>query len=265
MGRKTYAALARSSLANARRHLSDANRLRKSGSRGHASGFAVLSIEESSKALIYHQAGAGILRIVERKPNRITTFSEKDLLDHRFKHAILGGLLVHWLQYAPFYESISRLRKATFTQAQVKDLVLRAIHAHQLLQIDLGSGGGLAREIRKVLGTIDNLNAIKNRGFYVDHAHGRIVSPHDTTKKQLDEVMTLADGALEMVTDFLQRGVSERERRFQKAASQSLLSAFRRAQRRAILGQSTGPSVRERGSPDAGLPVASASKSPRRA
>src|SRR5438093_9141861 len=67
--RVLFRTLAEESLGNARRFFLDAKRLRRVGSRGHAIAFAVLSIEESSKALLYRGVAEGVLRIVRKNPN----------------------------------------------------------------------------------------------------------------------------------------------------------------------------------------------------
>jgi len=52
---------------------------------------AVLAIEESAKAFVYWVASEGVVRIVKKNPNYVTTHKESDLLDHEFKHLLITG------------------------------------------------------------------------------------------------------------------------------------------------------------------------------
>src|SRR2546422_2525101 len=73
-GRALYQRIADASSANARQLVRDAERLASAGSRGHASSLAILSIEESAKAIVYYLAAQGVYRIVKKKPNYVTTY-----------------------------------------------------------------------------------------------------------------------------------------------------------------------------------------------
>src|SRR5437867_5933579 len=120
--RDLYQTLAQESVANARWFLADAKRLRRVGSRGHGAAFGVLSIEESSKALIYRMVAEGVLRIVRRNPNHITTFTENELLNHQFKQQVLANAFGEYLRYGPFYEAAESLRKPKFSKTEVREL-----------------------------------------------------------------------------------------------------------------------------------------------
>src|SRR5438132_3369402 len=150
--------LAEESLANARRFFSDAKRLRRVGSRGHAAAFAVLSIEESSKALIYREVAEGVLRIVRKNPNHITTFTESELLNHQFKQRVLANAFGEYLRYGPFYEAAESLRKPKFSKTEVRELFLRAVHAHRIMAVDLQSGGRATQEVQRLGSLLDRLN-----------------------------------------------------------------------------------------------------------
>jgi len=227
-----YQTLARESVANARWFLADAKRLRRAGSRGHGAAFAVLSIEESSKALIYRLVALGVLRIVRKKPNHITTFTEGELLNHQFKQKVLADAIGEYLRYGPFYEVAESLRKPKFSKTEVRELFIRAVHAHRIMQVDLRSGGRATQEIERLGSLLDRLNELKNRGLYVDHSSGRILTPKDTRTGDLGEVLDLAEGASKIATEALGRSYSDHEKQLQREANKAILSTIRRAQRR---------------------------------
>jgi len=230
--RNLYQTLAMESLANARWFLADAKRLRRVGSRGHGVAFAVLSIEESSKALIYRLVSLGVLRIVHRKPNHITTFTESELLNHQFKQRVLANFFVEYLRYGPFYEAAQGLRNTRYSKTEVQELILRAIHGHRVMQVDLQSGGRSAKEVQRLLSLLERLNDLKNRGLYVDHSNRSISTPKETRPRELREVLELAEGAIEIATEALHRSYSDRERQLQSEANNAILSTIRRVQRR---------------------------------
>jgi AbiV family abortive infection protein len=232
--RNLYQTLATESVANARWFLADAKRLRRVGSRGHAAAFAVLSIEESSKALIYREAAEGVLRIVQKKPNHITTFTENELLNHLFKQRVLANAFGEYLRYGPFYEVAEGLRKPKFSKSEVQELFLGAVHAHRVMQINLQSGGRATQEVQRLGNLLDRLNDMKNRGLYVDHSSGRILTPMDTRTRDLGEVLGLAENAIKIATESLHRSYSDREKQLQREANKAILSTIRRAQRRTV-------------------------------
>jgi len=230
--RDLYQTLAQESVANARWFLADAKRLRRVGSRGHGAAFGVLSIEESSKALIYRMVAEGVLRIVRRNPNHITTFTENELLNHQFKQQVLANAFGEYLRYGPFYEAAESLRKPKFSKTEVRELFLRAVHAHRIMQVDLRSGGRATQEVQRLGSLLDRLNDLKNRGLYVDHSSGRVSTPKDTRTRDLGEVLDLAEGAFKIASEALHRSYSDREKQLQREANKAILSTIRRAQRR---------------------------------
>ena len=217
---------------NARQFFADAKRVRRVGSRGHAIAFAILSIEESAKALIYREVAEGVLRIVRKNPNHVTTFTESELLNHRFKHGVLANAIVEWLRYGPFYEVAAGLQKPSFSKTEVRELFLGAVYAHRIMQVDLQSGGRAAREVQRILNLLERLNDLKNRGLYVDHSNRRISTPKNVRTSELREVLELAEGAIEISTEALRRRYTEREKEFQKKANKAIVASIRRAQRR---------------------------------
>ena len=230
--RDLFRTLADESLGNARRFFSDANQLKRVGSRGHAIAFAVLSIEESSKSLLYREVAEGVLRIVRKNPNHVTTFTEGELLDHRFKHGLLSNSIVEWIRYGTFYEVAEGLRKPRYSRAEVRDLVLRAVHAHRITQVELQSGGRAAIEIQRQLELLARLNDLKNRGLYVDQLNGKILTPNAIKTGELGDVLELAQAAIEISSEALKRRYSEKEKRLQRDANKALLATLRRARRR---------------------------------
>jgi AbiV family abortive infection protein len=226
-------------LANARQLFRDAKRLKSAGSRGHAIALAILSIEESSKSLICREVSEGVLRIVSKNPNHVTSFTESELVNHRFKHGILANAFIGYLQYGPFYEVAERLRKPRFSKADVRDMILRAVHAHRIMQVDLQTGGRTVRDIQRVLVLLERLNDLKNRGLYVDDSKGKVVTPNQVRTKELEEVLGLAEAAIEISAETLRRPYSAREKQLQKDANAAMLSSLRTARRRAA----TNPKV----------------------
>ena len=230
--RNLYQGLAMESIANASWFLADAKRLRRVGSRGHGAAFGVLSIEESSKALIYRLVALGVLRIVRKKPNHITTFTESELLNHQFKQRVLANFFIEYLRYGPFYEATRGLRKPKYSKTEVQELILRAIHGHRVMQVDLQSGGRSAQEVQRLLSLLERLNDLKNRGLYVDHSNRSISTPKEVRTRELREVLELAEGAIEIATEAMRQSYSDREKELQREANKAILSTIRRAQRR---------------------------------
>lgn len=191
-GRKLYQQIAEAASANARQLLRDSKRLSTRGSRGHASSLAILSIEESAKAIVFYMAAQGVFRIVKNKPNYVTTYRKEDLLDHRYKHAIISNMLSDAIFYAPFYAPLTSLRRKTYTREQVHDVVQRGIHAHKRAQIEF-SAGKSGKDLRRMFELIGMLNHRKNRGFYVDDSKGKVLRPDELGRKELAEVTGVAD------------------------------------------------------------------------
>jgi len=58
---------------------------------------AMEDIRAAYKAGVYYIASEGVVRIVKRNPNYVTTYQESDLLDHEFKHMLIKVQLETWL------------------------------------------------------------------------------------------------------------------------------------------------------------------------
>lgn len=212
-GRALYRQLADASDKNARELLRNAYDLKSVGSRGHACALAVLAMEESAKALIYHIAAEGVVRIVKKNPNSVTTFRESDLLKHEFKHALISSELAHWINYAPFYDAINSITKDRLHRKEVEAMIVRAIHGHRRLQIELLSGGKAAMEAQQVFKLLESLNRRKNDGLYVGHAGRRLLAPNSITRKELKDVLDLAD----TIVSILSQVIRERLKPIQKS------------------------------------------------
>lgn len=212
-GRALYRQLADASDKNARELLRNAYDLKSWGSRGHACALAVLAMEESAKALIYHIAAEGVFRIVKKNPNNVTTFRELDLLKHEFKHALISNELAHWLNYAPFYDAINSISKNKLHRKEVEAMIVRAIHRHKRVQIELLSGGKAAKEARQVFNLLESLNRKKNDGLYVGHAGRRLLSPNNITRNELKDVLDLADTITSIFSQAIREGIDPTQKK----------------------------------------------------
>lgn len=235
-GRRLYRSVAEAAVANSRRLYRDAKKLKLTGSRGHSCSFAILSIEESAKALVYYTAAEGVYRIVKTKPNYITTFRKKDLMDHQFKHGIIAAFLSDWLFYLPFYHVMGEARKKTFSKEEVEALLNRAIHLHRRHRMEISSGGRATRDMTRMFSLLEQLNELKNLGLYVDHTDSRVLCPNDISKKEADEVFDLAEMIVEMVTEIVKTPISEEQREMlvteARKAAEQLRSLRKQAENR---------------------------------
>jgi AbiV family abortive infection protein len=177
-GRRVYRVLAEAAVENARSLMRDSRALQRRGSRGHAVSLNVLAIEEGSKALVYKLAAEGVFRIVRRNPNNISTYRERDLHDHPFKHGIATRFLIAAVSFAPFHQALGATRKKVFTRVEV-EAILRRAHSIQAIHIaELQRGGQMARKIVRYSQTFGRLNTLKNSGLYVGHPNGSLVEAH---------------------------------------------------------------------------------------
>lgn len=191
-GRALYGLVAKEASDQAGRLLDDADALRKRGSRGPACSLAILSIEESSKALVYNMAHKGIIRIVGKKPNNVTTYRKESLQNHRFKHAVAKSFIVDWFEFSPFYTAIRRAGKRTWTNSEVDLLIQRAVYRYKEARIDLLTGGKGPAALADLITLFDRLDSLKNSGFYVDHDWKTVMKPKSTDRVTLDKVVELA-------------------------------------------------------------------------
>jgi AbiV family abortive infection protein len=198
-GRHLYLHLAEKCYANAVVHFHDARALRRRGSRGHACSLAVLSVEESAKAVLYKLAGEGVYRIVSKKPNGISTYSESQLFDHKFKHAIVARLIYQGILSWPVQRVLAKTRKKTFTRRQVEPMLLDLLHEQEMQSIALRSNDRAFGSVKHIFELLEGSNSQKNSGFYVGHKSGRPVEPNDLPKKTLDEFVELAGVTLDKV------------------------------------------------------------------
>lgn len=195
--REEYSVIAGASLTNARRLLRDSKKLRSTGSRGHACSSAILALEEGAKALVYFSASQGILRIVRKNPNYVTTFTESDLMKHEFKHAIVASEFEDWIGYGPFYAAMQNIRKGKLDKNEVVGIIHKAIHAHKRLRIDLMTKSSrYAKDVARMHEALKDLGILKNKGLYVDHRKGKMSIPMDIDKRKLDDLIDLAEVVL---------------------------------------------------------------------
>lgn len=248
-GRALYLRLAAACLENAADHLNGARALRKRGSRGHAYSHAVLSIEESAKAYLYWLAGRGVYRIVTRNPNGISTYSEKQLFDHKFKHSIVARIVVQAILYAPVSRVLSKTRAKTFSREQVEAMLGDLIHEQELQQIRMQSGSREAKEVARLFATLERANERKNMGLYVGQREGKALLPNDCPRRELREGVELAGSVLEVVNEIVGSTLSREAKERAARALREVAAALKTASRRAHLPAKTRPSKRPDAAP----------------
>ncbi|OLD91821.1 hypothetical protein AUG86_00145 [Euryarchaeota archaeon 13_1_20CM_4_64_14] len=241
-GRALYQRIADASSANARQLVRDAERLASAGSRGHASSLAILSIEESAKAIVYYLAAQGVYRIVKKKPNYVTTYRKEDLLDHRYKHALVSNLLDEAIFYAPFYASLARLRRKTFSRQQVHDIIQEGIHQHKRARIEFTVGPS-SKKIKKMFQLFETLNARKNRGLYVDDLAGKVLKPDEVSREELRDVIDLAWSVADLVTDAIGETLPPTQRKLMQEAGRNLAADIRKIKRKQAKTAKVGGTV----------------------
>ncbi len=234
-GRKLYRALADACLENAVDHFKDAEALRKRGRRGHAYSHAVLCIEEAAKAYLYKLAGEGVYRIVSKNPNAISTYSEKQLFDHRFKHTIIARIVVQSILYAPVHRVLAKTRAERFSRRKVEGMLVDLLHEQELQQIRMRSGGQGAAVVARVFAALEQANERKNLGFYVDQEDGKVLLPNVRSRKELREGLELAATILEAVDEFVGSTLSRETKERAANAFREVATALRRASVRAKL------------------------------
>ena len=227
-GRKLYLAIASASFENALEFVRDAEALRRRGSRGHSYSLVVLGIEEAAKSYTYKLAGEGIFRIVSRKPNGVTSFSEDQLSEHKFKHQLIARLVIQGLASAPVAKVLAKTRKAHFSRAEVARMLADVLHQQQLLGFELRPERPAGKQFRRLFETLEKANGRKNSGFYVDTERGKVRRPNDCPKSTLREAFELADLALGGVGAVLDAKLSAADRRQNAAALREALAAARR-------------------------------------
>jgi|GEM_PF-4770820 len=193
----------------------------------------VLSIEEAAKAYLYKLAAEGVYRIVAKKPNGVSTYSETQLFDHKFKHEIIARLIVQAILLSPLAKVLSKTRRTQFTRKEVEGMLADLLHEQQLMQIRLRPGGGPEKEIRRVFETLERANHRKNSGLYVGHKDGKITRPNDCTKKALKEGFELAGVVCESVGEILDLTLSPEQKRRAATSVREVAAALKLANARA--------------------------------
>jgi len=241
-GRALHQATAEAALQNAKQLLRDSQVLRRRGSQGHACALSILGMEEAAKALVYKQAAEGLIRFVSRRPNNLSTYAERDLLDHKFKHGAISRLLVGAFEYRPFQATISETRKHTFTRAEVEAMFRRA-HTRQWIQTtELQSGGTAARELRKIFETLHRLDRLKNAALYVGREGREIRRPDATARGDFDRVRELSTVVVRAAEEIVSRRFTADQRREFALQLHSLSAQARRLRRRSRRSRPGSPS-----------------------
>ena len=242
-GRKLYLRLAEASYDNSREFLRDSESLRRRGSRGHAYSLLVLSIEEAAKAYLYKLAGEGVYRIVAKRPNEVSTYSEDQLFDHKFKHGIVARLVVQAIALSPVGKVLSKTRRTQFSRGQVEAMLADLLHEQELMQIRLRPGGRAGTEVRRVFETLERANHRKNSGLYVGHEHGKIRRPNDCPKKVLKEGFELAGVIGQFVGELIDLRFSKDQKRQASTYVREVAAALKlaSANKSEIAGRSPKP------------------------
>jgi AbiV family abortive infection protein len=242
-GRKLYLRLAQASFENAVEHFNDAKSLRRRGSRGHACSLAILSIEEAAKAFLYKLAGEGVYRIVAKRPNSISTYSETQLFDHKFKHAIMARLLFSGLLYSPIRRVLAKTRRTSFSRKQVELMMADLLHEQEMLNIRLHAGGQGIDRVKQVFGILERSNEAKNAGLYVGHENGRPSTPNSLPKPELDKVIGLAGAVLDGVGDLIRSRMAPEVKRQAAASLREVATARKKASRKSTSSKAATPTA----------------------
>jgi len=188
-----YREMANASLKNAIKLLSDSRKLRKSHSRGRACALAVLSIEEASKAHVYDWAADGIVRIVKKNPNHITSYCEDDLKKHKYKHRVVKEILMDFYEYYPFYELVKHVKKRKITNEEFVMHIHSGIESHKRWKLVVSKDEGLRERRQRAFKLLERMDSMKNSGFYVDRSSTRAHTPDEICLDDLDDLTEMAD------------------------------------------------------------------------
>jgi AbiV family abortive infection protein len=233
-GRRLYQAVAEASVENARLLINDGKALRRRGSVGHACALAILGMEEAAKALIYKQAAEGVIRLVRRDPNNLSTYSEKDLLNHKFKHGAITRLLIGSVEFAPFLQTLAESRKKVFSRDDVA-VILRRAHTRQWLQrTELDRGGKAAIELQRMLKTLARLDSLKNDSLYVGRVPNDVRHPSGIPPKEVSNVWEIANSVVKAAEETVAKPFSKDQRREFAEQLRILSAQSRRLKRLAV-------------------------------
>ncbi|MFZ1023305.1 MAG: AbiV family abortive infection protein [Thermoplasmata archaeon] len=191
-GRRLYQEIARTAADNAAAFLQDAKSAFRRRNIGHSCSLGILAIEESAKAIIYKQAADGIVRFVKRKPNNVSTYSERDLLDHKFKHGSVATLMMGAIEYYPFVVALKSTRRKQFTREHAETLLHDAFTRQLVQRAELSRGGKSTRDLMSLFQTIAKFNDLKNGGLYVGREGASVSRPNEFVKVDVKIVGELA-------------------------------------------------------------------------
>ncbi|MFY9716726.1 MAG: AbiV family abortive infection protein [Thermoplasmata archaeon] len=230
-GRALYQAVAEACVENANRLLLDSRYLLRRGSRGHSCALSIVAMEEAAKALVYKQAAEGVIRFVARSPNSLSTYREKDLLDHRFKHGAIARLLVGSLELSPFLETLKTTRKQSFTRKEAEALLRRAQTRQWLQKAELERGGRLTKELDLMYRTLGRLDSLKNAALYVGRAGRDFQKPDQTDPRELNRVRLLAAMVIKAANDYVFATFTADQRREFSVQLRTISAQARRSKR----------------------------------
>ena len=189
--------------------------------------------------MIYKLAAEGLIRFVRRNPNNISTYNEKDLLNHKFKHGAIARLLVAALEFAPFQQALSSTTRKTFTRGDVLMVLRRASARQWLYRTEMGSGGRPARELNEMMALLGRLDQLKNRGFYVGPDRSGVRRPNEIGRKDLEQTLELATVVINAAQVEVSGSYDPAQRR-EFMAQLKMLSAHRRRLLRRSRGKKAG-------------------------
>lgn len=235
-GRALYKEMALAALSNSETFFEEAKQLTRRRSKGHGCAFAVLGMEEAAKSIIYNQAAEGLIRFVKKRPNNVSTYSETDLLNHKFKHGAIMRLIMAAVEYAPFQQTLASTRKTTFTRKEVERLMRQAHSMDWIQRSELATGGRVSRTLNRMMETLGRLDSLKNQGLYVGRLEEGVRWPDASVKKDLQGVINLAGVVITSAKEFVLTPMHPAQRR-EFARQLSMISAqARRIKRRSKSG-----------------------------
>jgi len=231
-GRRLYQVIARASAENAESLLADSRSADRRGHKGHACALRILAIEEAVKAIIYKHAAEGIVRFVKRGPNNVSTYSETELRDHKFKHGSVAAIIVGAIEFHPFQAALISTRKEQFTRLDVERLLHRAYTSQWVQRSELAREGRPSRELNSTLQTLGRMNDLKNDGLYVGSAKGSVKRPDEIARKELKNVRELSSFIVPLSSQLVTSAeFTPQRRRILTQQTQALAAQARRVRR----------------------------------
>lgn len=196
---------------NAQHLLRSAEKLGRSRHYGFASALAVLAIEETAKALVYHLAANRLFRVVKGKGNGITTFNERDLNVHEFKQTFIASILNSAIRFAPLFTAAQNPPRIA-SREELRRFLKAAILAQIRHEFELARPNSqLQAGVRNLFRLLGELNTRKNRGLYVDANGSQLSLPRHTSSKSFEEVRSIARDLINEIDSVMQAGYSQED------------------------------------------------------